>query len=251
MALVDFVCLCVWFSFFFKRERESTVFQNRCKSTLTPSWGHQGNLHKRKARRTHVAGCLNLWTVSKVGKAALCRSLQAQTGCPPRHKLGLWRSGCWDEKEKAKITKRQTKLLLHVSPDGPFRWHPRKGRPSASVGCGQWGPGEGNSVNKDDRPSALAPNSVSTKELYIHQLVYSHHFRSRCSGYPHVQARRWAQRLLAVTDLLVRRTEPESAYWGLAAVVTPNNWATWPFETERHLHSAGWEIEEFFNLSLI
>ena len=66
-----------------------------------------------------------------------------------------------------------------------------------------------------------------------------------------MQARRWAQRLLAVTDLLVRRTEPESADWGLAAVVTPNNWATWPFETERHLHSAGWEIEEFFNLSLI
>ena len=115
MPLIDFVCLCVWFSFFFKRERERTVFQNRCKSTLTPSWGRQGNLHKRKARRTHVAGCLNLWTVSKVGKAALCRSLQAQTGCPPRHKLGLWWSGCWDEKEKAKITKRQTKLLLHVS----------------------------------------------------------------------------------------------------------------------------------------
>lgn len=46
MALISSVWFCNWFSFFFKRER--SVFQNQCRTTLTPSWGRQGNLHKRK-----------------------------------------------------------------------------------------------------------------------------------------------------------------------------------------------------------
>lgn len=159
------LCVCVFFVFCFSLKERGRGLHSRVGTDVhCPEVGGIRVITQEKSQ-ANAGGKLPIF-VNRL-QSGQGRPLQQKSASPdrvpPRHKPGLWRSGCWNEEEKAGITKCQTELLLRVSPDLLFRWHLRKGQPSASAGCGQWGPREAILwVRMTDPPGVLAASQTST-----------------------------------------------------------------------------------------
>lgn len=246
------LCVCVFFVFCFSLKEKGR------------------GLHSRVGTEVHcpeVGGIRVIYTGEKPGKrrweaAYICepspkraRPPFAAEVCKPRQgppKTQAWLVAVWVLKwgGKGRDHKMPNRASAPRLPWSPLRVAPEKG--TAQCKCWVWPvrPQRSHSVSKDDRPTRRAccqPDVHLKSFTYISSLTLPITLGGRCYGYPHVQARKWAQRLLAVTHLLVRRTEPEFVDGCLAAVVVLNNWITLPFETEvQHLPLSWLRDFDFF-----
>lgn len=154
MALISSVCAL---GFLFLLKERGLATQNQCRTMLDQVGGVRAIYTRKPGEHTWQA----VWICAlspKWARLPFAEVCKPGTGCPPRHKAGLCGLGA-GMRRKVKVTKHQTKLLLHVSLTPPSGGTRGRDSPVQVLDVASEAPGSSPLWIRVTDP-VLAPNSV-------------------------------------------------------------------------------------------